>query len=158
MKFIGKFEQYFWVEWISRSAFLKDLLNAYPQIVLDKYLVNTSLDSGSLSLTLEEVEQGWRKHNELALSPLIKNISDIPGNGYDEWYVFETPNQFNNYEVFINYGGFSLHDSNFAEIQERFWQQITFIGPESYLAEGDNLIFVTTDKSLFEQGSVWKEK
>jgi hypothetical protein len=158
MKFTGRFEQYFWVEWISRSAFLNDFLNAYPQIVLDKYLVNSSFDSGSLSLTPEELEQGWQKYNELALSPRIKNISDIPGNGYDEWYIFEMPNQFDNYEVFVNYGGFSLYDSDFAEIHKRFWWQLPLIKPTSYLAEGDNLIFVTKDNSLFEQVSIWQEK
>ena len=33
-----------------QEAFLSDLISAFPQIFIDKYLVNTSFDSGSLTL------------------------------------------------------------------------------------------------------------
>ena len=153
MKFKGKHGNYFWVEW--SDCFLKDLLSAFPQIVLDKYMVNTSFDSGSLTLAPEEKEKGWRKYNELVLSPPIVDVTDIPNDQYDEWYVFTSPTTFENYEAFINYGGFSLQDY-LAEHQERFWQQLEHLAPESFLAEGDNLICVTNNKSLFNEISLWK--
>jgi hypothetical protein len=155
MKSTGKRGNYFWVEW--RDDFLGDLLSAFPQIVLGKYLVNTSFDSGSLSLVQEEIEQGWRKHKELTLSPPIKEVSLIPKDQYDEWYVFSSPTTFENYEVFVNYGGFSLQDF-LVEIQERFWQQLERLAPESFLSEGEHLICVTRNESLFNQVSLWEGK
>ena len=84
------------------------------------------------------------------------DVASIPYDQYDEWYIFITPTTFENYEVFVNYGGFSLHDSEFEEMQERFWQQLEYIAPESFLAEGDNLIYVTKDFSLFKQIFLWE--
>jgi hypothetical protein len=147
--FKGTYENYYWVEWEVNDHFLRGLLSQFPQIVLGKYLVNTSFDSGSLMLADEEIAQGWYKHNDLAISPSITDVLSIPYDQYDEWYVFNSPKTFDNYEVFVNYGGFSLHDSAFAEIQERFWQQLGYISPETFLAEGDFLICVTKDAKLF---------
>ena len=155
MKFTGKCGNYFWVEW--QDDFLGDLLSAFPQLVLGKHLVNTSFDSGSLTLAPEEIEQGWRKHNKLALSPPIADISQIPKDHYDEWYVFASPTTFEDYKVFVNYGGFSLHDFP-AEFQERFWQQLEHLAPESFLAEGEHLICVTKNESLYNQVSLWEGK
>lgn len=148
MKFTGKRGKYLWVEW--RSDFLGDLLSTFPQLVLGKHLVNTSFDSGSLTLAPEEIEQGWRKHNELALSPPIADVSLIPKDHYDEWYVFASPTTFEDYEVFVNHGSFSLHDF-LVEIQERFWRQLERLAPESFLAEGEHLICATKNESLFNQ-------
>ncbi len=111
-----------------------------------------------MTLAPEEVEQGWRKHNKLTLSPPIVDVAGIPKDHYDEWYIFTSPATFENYEVFVNYGGFSLESSNFAEFQERFWQQLEHFAPESFLAEGGNLICVTRNESLFNQVSLWERK
>lgn len=154
MKFEGKRGNYFWIEW--QQAFLSDLISAFPQIVIDKYLVNTSFDSGSLSLSDNEVNQGWNKYNELALSPPITEDLDIPNCQYDEWYVFNSPTTFDDYEVFVNYYGFSLKDF-LTDFQERFWKQIEILSPETYLSEGGFLICVTKNESLFNQISLWKE-
>ncbi|MCD9186867.1 MAG: hypothetical protein LUM44_10560 [Pyrinomonadaceae bacterium] len=151
--FKGKRGNYFWIQWEKTN--LSDLLSAFPEIVINKYLVNTSFDSGSLTLGDEEIKSGWRKYQQLALSPPITNASDIPGYGYDEWYVFESPKTFENYEVFINYWCFSLENFN-SEIRESFWRQIEQINPESFLAEGDYLVCVTKNESLFERITNWK--
>lgn len=156
MKFIGKRGDYFWIEW--RDDFLSDLLSAFPQFVLGKYLVNTSFDSGSLTLAPEEIEQGWCKHNKLALSPPISDVACIPKDQYDEWYVFTSPTTFENYEVFVNYGGFSLENSDFTEFQEKFWLQLERLSPESFLAEGGYLICVTRNESLYNQVVLWEGK
>jgi hypothetical protein len=154
MKFEGKNGDYFWIEW--KEPFLSDLLSAFPNLVIGKYLVNTSFDSGSLTLSQEELNQGWNKFNELTLSPSIKNSVDLPFCHYDEWYVFNSPTKFENYEVFVNYLGFSLQDFP-KEIKERFWQQIDRLSPETFFAEGDYLVCVTKDASLFKQVSLWQE-
>lgn len=38
---------------------IRDLLHRYPELVLGLYLVNTSFDSGPLTLSDDELEQGW---------------------------------------------------------------------------------------------------
>lgn len=154
MKFEGKCGEYFWIEW--REAFLGDLLTAFPELVINKYLVNTSFDSGALTLSDEEIKQGWIKDNELALSPLITNDSDIPNCQYEEWYVFSSPATFEEFEVFVNYYGFSLKDF-LTDFQERFWKQIKLLSPETFLAEGEFLICVTKNESLFKRLSPWQE-
>jgi hypothetical protein len=71
-------------------------------------------------------------------------------------------------EVFINYAVFSLSDPKElfprwnAEMidarrkeQERFWQQLIELAPESYLAEGEQLIFVTRNQTLFAAVAGW---
>lgn len=147
----GRKGDYYWIEWYERSKFLNNLLSEFPKLVLDKYLVNTSFDSGSLSISSEQIEQGWYKKDNLTYSSKIKTIESISGYGYDEWYVFNAPNTLDNIEVFINYLGFSLHKSLYEEIQKAFWQQIKHLQPESFLAEGDNLICVIKDENLFNQ-------
>ena len=154
----GKNSDYYWIEWQDRNKFLSGLLSEFPQIVLGKYLVNTSFDSGSFSLSDEEKERGWYNQNNLTYSPQINSIESISGYGYDEWYVFDSPKTFGNYEVFVNYLGFSLHDSVFEEIQQSFWLHLEQLKPESFLAEGDNLICVTRDKNLFNQISLIEKK
>lgn len=154
MKFEGKCGDYFWIEW--QQAFLNDLISAFPQIVIDKYLINTSFDSGSLSLSDEEITRGWTKYNKLALSPLATKDLNIPNCQYDEWYIFNSPNMFDDYEVFVNYYEFSLKDFS-TDIQGRFWKKIEHLSPETYLSEGDFLICVTKDESLFNQISLWQE-
>src|SRR3954452_2942757 len=146
--FTGTRHGYYWVEW--QDEFLSDLLSVFPQLVLGKCLVNTAFDSGTLNLSPEELGEGWFKHGKLAVSPPITDVW-IPHDQFDEWYVFDSPTTFDECEVFVNYSGFSLHDPAFGEFQERFWRQLARLAPESYVAEGDNLICVTRDLNLFNQ-------
>lgn len=157
MVFSGERDDYSWVEWDSRAPSLRDLLEAFPKIVMGRYLVNTSFDSGSLPLTESESADGWDKYSRLALSPVITSLSQIPFDQYDEWYVFESSRRFDDHEVFVNYGGFSLHTELYLDATERFWRQLSIIEPETYLSEGDNLLFVTKDKTLHEQISQWRK-
>jgi len=155
MIFFGERDEYSWVEWDDRAAFLRDLLEAFPQLVIGRYLVNTSFDSGSLPLTEPETASGWTKYNGLTLSPDITSIKQIPFDQYDEWYVFEFPRTFDDYEVFVNYGGFSVHQEFYADVAERLWQQLSVIEPQTYLSEGDNLLCVTKNKMLYNQLIKW---
>jgi hypothetical protein len=84
--------------------------------------------------------------------------------GYDEWYVFETPTDLgkvfegNIFEAalepgfigrFVNYGGFPLLNPGMDALVDLFWKQLESVRPESYVADGNVLNFVTRDSNLF---------
>jgi len=59
----------------------------FPEIVIGKYLVNTSYDSGFLTLSPEEEIIGWRRIGTLAHSPKIESVDQIPHDTFDEWLL-----------------------------------------------------------------------
>jgi hypothetical protein len=133
---------------------IQELIHAVPEIVTGRYIVNASFDSGPLSLSAEEKQAGWKNLESLALSPKITSVRQVPYHQYDERYIFENPpleSMLEDIEVFINFGGFSLIGEFVDEIQKRFWLQMMRLKPESYLAEGDNLIFVTKNRDIFRR-------
>jgi hypothetical protein len=149
MKIItGTHGEYKWVEW---EGFTYDLLEQFPQVVLGKFLVNTCFDSGSLTLSPEEVEQGWRKHNAFTFIPPLSSLDQFPSDQCDEWYIFPSATLIDECKVFVNYGGFSLHKTEFQTLQVEFWLQLKRLNPESYLGEGDNLTWVTKNIGLFHE-------
>jgi hypothetical protein len=148
---------YQWIVW--ESQFLSDLAAAVPDIVRGKYVAITAFDSGRFLPTREMTGQGWSYHLGVAYSPPVEHRIDLPYDQYDEWYVFRSPARIGYPEVFVNYGGFRL-DRPEAEVErramaERFWRQLETLQPESYLAEGDFLIFVTRNPVLFGEVLVW---
>jgi hypothetical protein len=48
----------------------------------------------------------------------------------------------------VNYS-FALHRPEMKDLATLFWRQIERIRPESYIADGDYLNFVTMNKTLF---------
>ena len=68
-----------------------ELLQLCPEIVLGKYVAVTSIDSGQLIPTDKETAAGWQSRAKIAYSPKIENAQDLPHDGWDEWYVFNTP-------------------------------------------------------------------
>jgi hypothetical protein len=53
--------------------------------------------------------------------------------------------------VFVNYVGFSLHDSAWDSVSAMFWRQMEWIQPAAYIADGsDYLTFVCKDRQLFD--------
>jgi hypothetical protein len=155
-------------QWLTTGQdHLDDLLLACPQAVLDKYIAVTSLDSGPLTPTDEEISDGWQSREEIAYSPKIQSVEKLAHGecaGYDEWYVFETPTDLgkvfegNIFEAplhpgivatFVNFGGFGFHDPGMKALVDLFWKQLDYICPESYIADGNVLNFVTRDNSLF---------
>jgi hypothetical protein len=140
-----------------------DLLQVCPQVVLEKYVAITSIDSGPLVPTDEETAAGWETREKIAYSPKIQDIKGFPRAGWDEWYifdnpthlgashlaenVFEAPQKEGHLSVFVNYC-IALHkpDEHLATL---FWRQITRIRPESYVADNDYLNFVSMNKALF---------
>jgi len=51
--------------------------------------------------------------------------------------------------VFVNYGGSSLSDPKMNDLVHLFWQQMEWIRPESYIAEGVFLSFASSNQNLF---------
>lgn len=156
----GTYEQYRWLVWLDQR--LDELLTACPEIVQAKYVVVTSFDSGPLTVSDEEQQQGWSQGGEYAYSPRVQSPDDLIYDQYDEWYVFPQPTTLEQVEVFVSYIGFQLqpgldnpHLENIRQLETRFWQQLQVVAPESYVAEGDCLIFVTQNRALFERVYQW---
>jgi len=162
---IGTTGEYQWLTATKES--IDSILSACPQVVLDKYLAITSLDSGPVALSEEELNLGWESRNCIAYSKKIQSIEKLPHEWYDEWYVFNTPTDMgklwegNVFDVplqrgavatFVNFGDFCLQDPDPARqvLADLFWTQLEAVRPESYIADGDFLNFVSCDKLLFE--------
>jgi hypothetical protein len=158
----GSRGQYQWLT--SDEHDLASLLATCPQAVLDKYVAVTSYDSGSLTLNDEEVAAGWESRKGIAYSPKIESVVKLRPDGFDEWYVFDSPTDLgqlfkgNVFEkplragivaAFVNFGGFSLSNPVVQGLLDLFWPQLESIGPESLIADGAFLNFVSRDKALF---------
>jgi hypothetical protein len=48
----------------------------------------------------------------------------------------------------VNYC-FALHRPEMKDLADLFWNQLDWIQPESYIADNDQLTFVSRDASLF---------
>src|SRR5689334_20689839 len=149
---VGSRDSYEWL--VTDEDF--DLLELCPEIVLGKYLAVTSIDSSQLIPTEKEKAAGWQSRANVAYSPKINNGEDVPRDGWDEWYIFNTPTDLGNshlaenifevqqepghLSVFVNYG-FALHPPERADLTltRMFWAQMTRIQPESYVADNDYL-------------------
>lgn len=157
---VGSHDSYDWL--VTDQAF--DLLRICPDVVLGKYIAITSFDSGPLVLTDEEKGAGWQSRSEIAYSPKISGSEAVPRDQYDEWYIFETPADLgvshireNIFEapqgkghvnVVVNYN-FAPHPPERATLAGLFWPQISWIHPESYVADNDYLTFATLNQVLF---------
>ena len=158
---VGSQDTYEWL--VTDKNF--ELLQLCPEIVLGKYVAVTSIDSGQLIPTDKEMAAGWQSREKIAYSPKIENAQDLPHDGWDEWYIFNTPTDLgtshlaeNIFEVpqeqghvsvLVNYG-FALHPPERSEsLATLFWEQLARICPESYVADNDHLTFVSMNKSLF---------
>lgn len=153
-------------DWVVSKKTLDDLLRLCPETVIGKYVAVTSLDSGPLQLSDDEKAAGWSVHGGIAYSPKIQSIEMLPHDQFDEWYVFASPvnigelvpadnNIFEScvregrVHVLVNYGGYALHLPKYVDLAQFFWEQIEWIKPESYIADGNWLNFVTSRKDLF---------
>jgi hypothetical protein len=161
MLIVGSEGQYEWL--VTDQQF--DLLQICPGVALGKYIAITSFDSGPLVPTNEERAVGWESRSNIAYSPKIQNVANLPRAEFDEWYIFggpvnlgishldenmfEVPQEQGHVSVFVNYG-FALHPPERASgLVTLFWPQMARIRPESYVADNDYLTFVSANKTLF---------
>lgn len=152
-------------EWLATDDQRFDPLEICPEIVLGKYVAVTSIDSGTFLPNDVEKSAGWESRGKIAYSPKVQSIDSLPREGYDEWYVFASPSDLGNshlgenifelpqergqVNVFVNYGGFALHRPEMRDLTSLFWQQMDWVQPESYIADGNFLNFVSTNKAVF---------
>ena len=125
----------------------------------------TSFDSGSLSLSDEEKANGWQSRNGIAYSPRIQAIGGLPRtDGFDEWYVSESPidlgtlchtNPFDprpgpgQLHAYVNMY-LVLHDSETDAVRDLFWEQMSWINPESFLGESAQyLSFASRNREIY---------
>jgi hypothetical protein len=162
--YTGRQGQY---EWLASGGYdLHSLLQLCPEVFLDKYLAVTSFDSGSLVPNDAEKNAGWVSEEEIAYSPQIMSTENLPHDLYDEWYVFCQPRRLgslaprdkNIFEAsiherqvhnFVNFGALHLHKPDMKAIADLFWQQLSWIAPESYVADGECLAYVSSNEELF---------
>jgi hypothetical protein len=157
---------YFWLTSVDDD--LDALLTSCPQVVLGRYLAVTSFDSGSLLPNEDQVLAGWENRAGIGFSPKIESVEKLPHDLYDEWYafksprvlrdlsdgnVFETSIEAGQVAAFVNFGGFSLHSPEMKALADLFWMQLELIEPESFIADGSLLNFVTRDEQIFATSS-----
>jgi hypothetical protein len=139
-------------DWPDREdLYITAICDAVPGIVVDRYLVNTSFDSGTITLSDDEVSNGWFMVGDFAHSPRIQSIDDIPHDQFDEWLVFERPTRVSNYESFVSYGGFNPIDFSWEEKLKQFWHQVTRFQPESVLGENHAPYVLTRNEGVAQK-------
>jgi hypothetical protein len=147
------------------------LLQHCPQALLGRYVVVACFDSGPFSLNESERAMGWRVDGQLSYTSKVTSVETLPYDNFDEWYVFESPVNLTDCEVFVNAGGFTFEApvpadptwdvitasaaaKRLTAMQSRFWKQLERFGAESYIAHGDFFIFASADQKLFEDVTV----
>lgn len=137
------------LDWRGEHGFFLDhLWEQFPELVVGKYLVNTSYDSGFLTLADSERQDGWHMVGELAHSPRIRITEQIPHDQYDEWLIFDQPVRVERFETMVNYEGFNPVDFSWEEKRERFWEQVETLKPLHVIAENDGVYLVSGDEGL----------
>jgi hypothetical protein len=149
--------------WLETSAHpIYDVLHVCPAVVANKNVVITSFDSGPLQPTPEERGRGWRIHGRSIHIPVGENVSAIPFEIFDEWYIFSSEAPQRDYKVFARYEWFTLGPAqslysrsgtafDLKRMRRWFWQELELVRPESYLSCGTRLKFVTRDPAHFNQ-------
>lgn len=139
------------VEWSDGAdGDIKDLVLCCPELVVGRHIAIASCDSGRYTPTDEEFTAGWSMIDDLAVSPLVNAVSQLPMPGFDEWYVYERPVKVERYARFVNYFGFSPLNLDDTQTEE-FWEQVVKLEPLHVLGSGAaGLFLVTRDEALFD--------
>jgi len=158
--FHGVQGEYRWLETPAHEIY--DVLQVCPAVAANKHIVITSFDSSPLQPTAAEFARGWRIHRRSVHIPVGANVSAIPFEMFNEWYIFASQSPPIDYRVFVNYEWFSLGPAqavfarngsafDLKRMQRWFWQEIERFAPETYLARGSQLKFVTREPELFHR-------
>jgi hypothetical protein len=140
------------LDWRNERGFnITELWQKFPELVLGRHLVNTSSDSGFLTLSNSERADGWRMVGQLAHSPKIRSTDQIPHHQYDEWLVFDHAVEVEQFETMVNYGSFTPVDFDWDEKRERFWEQVIRLQPLHVIAENDGGYLLSRDEGLIRR-------
>jgi hypothetical protein len=165
----GTHEGYSWVT--SADTGLRELLRAVPELVLGRVVAITSFDSGPLRPTVDRLAAGWATDGDVAVSPPIGTIDEVPFAGWDEMYVLSRRVLLAEPDVFVNYEDFSpnpvqslgdldpaLSPSDAQDVLQgslgrtmRFWRQLLRLQPRAFLADGTLMTCVVQDEQLFRR-------
>jgi hypothetical protein len=141
---LGRQGEYWGIAWADGfDPSLHDLLPLVPETVLGRRVLIASFDSGQLTPTQEELDEGWAMQGQQAVSPLIRSVTALPVAGFDEWYVYEGKVPSEEHKSFVNRFGFSPLDPGCAEANE-FWEQVKRFRPLHVLGAGTPTIFLVT--------------
>jgi hypothetical protein len=147
--------------WLETSAHeIYDVLQVCPDVATNKNIVITSFDSEPFQPTSEEMQRGWELLGQSLYIPLGDNISTIPFEVFDEWYIFGSDSPRREYKNFVKYDWFSLGPAqtlytrngnafDLKRMQRWFWQEMEQVRSESYLCHGNRLKFVTRNADHF---------
>lgn len=140
------------LDWPGEAGILiTGLIEEFPELVVGRYLVITSFDSGFLTLSESELRDGWHMVGRLAHSPPIRSVDQIPYDQYDEWLVFDQPVQVEEFETMVNYVGFTPIDFGWEQKRERFWEQIVRLRPLHVIAQNEGGYLVSRDDGLIRR-------
>jgi len=168
----GTHNEYFWLT-SSFEDYSGTLVRICPEIFIDRFMVVTAIDSGTPWLTERQKAAGWVERRGIVYSPRLSSIDDVfyqcDGRntpGHDEWYFFQTLQDLGAEQkgspfeevsaprpgrtmTFVGWPSATLHDLD-KQVGEMFWEQMSWIRPESYIADSWNcLTFVTRNRDLF---------
>jgi hypothetical protein len=158
--FHGVQGEYRWLETAAHEIY--DVLQVCPAVAANKNIVISSFDSDPLQPTSEEMQRGWRVCGRSVHIPVGDNVSAIPFEIFDEWYIFpsETESPERDYKVFVKHDWFTLGPAqalysrsgnafDLKRMQRWFWQELEQVNPESYLGRGTRLKFVSRNPEYF---------
>ncbi|MCY0978607.1 hypothetical protein PGH12_04315 [Chryseobacterium wangxinyae] len=133
---------------------MKNFISDFPQFILNKNLAVISFDSGSMILTDEEISRGWKFENEVAYFEFL-NLNELYGpifSIYDQWFFLRTGARIKKSDIFVNYLGFTIDESNAKDLPNKditklFWKTIEEENVEKFILNGDLFSFGTKNKS-----------
>lgn len=144
----GKRGNYWWFSWSCNNC-MDELLHQCPTLIIGRYVAVVAFDCSPMVPNDAEVARGWTSSDEVAYSPLVHDLDEVGRGNHDEWYIKPEPFVLPSTERFVSWVAFRLSPApELEEVQERFWKQIESVAPESYLAEGDNLVLATRNDEL----------
>ena len=104
--FHGVHGDYRWLETAAHEIY--DVLHVCPAVAANKHIVITSFGSGPLQPTPDEYQRGWRVNGRSVHIPVGENVSAIPFEIFDEWYIFSADSPLIDYKVFVKFDWFTL--------------------------------------------------
>jgi hypothetical protein len=149
----GQTDNYYWLECSCESYDLTQFLTEFKSAVLTINLAVISFDSDSFVPTEDEYLRGWIYENEIAYFDNL-NQQELEGaicDQYDQWLLFDQPTRFEKFDIYVNYGAFSLselYDSTELNksVKSNFWREIASVKPTKFILDGDRFIFGTNNE------------
>jgi hypothetical protein len=156
--FHGVQGEYRWLETAAHEIY--DVLQVCPAVAANKNIVISAFDSGPLQPTSEEMQRGWRISGRAVHIPVGENVSSIPFEIFDEWYIFTDESPERDYKIFVKHDWFTLGPAqslysrsgnafDLKRMQRWFWQEMEQLQLESYLGRGSRMKFVSRNPEHF---------